>query len=660
MIVLKHSRLRLGAAFVLALFSTQLAATTPTTSSTMSVADFMAPSDIANIQYSPSGKYIAAVISIPETPYENAFAIFDGETGKGIRMIHSGKKALLSGYFWVTDQRLVASLAIKQNYFDTPAATGEVFGIDVDGSHSKDLFGVRRSDGEETYATASFISDRPLDDHQILIATNAFSRTPDGSYTDIQRLDVNVGRLHDMGRSPARNASLMADHASQVRVAVATTNFISASMWVRNANGEDWKLANDPEKSHVEIAPLGFNRSNDKLYVRVTHPHQPDSIELMDMATLQRQLLYQPQFASPGTLLPTADGLDYYAVVTLDGKAGLHFFDENSHEAHWTQSLQASFPGQLVTFSSFTRDGSRAVVHVRGDQNPGIYLIFDLRTMQAHPFIQANSRIHPEQLQPMEPIALKARDGLQLHGFLTLPSGSRPFPLIVLPHGGPHGVFDTWSYNSEAQLFASRGYAVLQVNYRGSGGYGGWFQHMGYKQWGLSMQDDLTDATHWATEQGYTTPGKICIVGGSYGGYAALEGVVKEPDLYRCAIGYAGVYDLRVQVDQSDTSRSTMGANYLQEALGTDRADLLARSPLGGVDHIKADVLLIHGGEDPRVPIKNFREMTAALDHAGKHYEQLVMPNEGHGFFLPEHREAAYTKMLDFLDHEIGSQATTH
>jgi dipeptidyl aminopeptidase/acylaminoacyl peptidase len=286
---------------------------------------------------------------------------------------------------------------------------------------------------------------------------------------------------------------------------------------------------------------------------------------------------------------------------------------------------------------------------VQSDRNPGDFYLFDLATRNAQLIAHAQPWVDPRRIRPMEPIQVTARDGVVMHGFLTTPAGVKPYPLVVLPHGGPHGIHDAWGYNPEVQLLASRGYAVLQINYRGSGGYGSGFEHLGYRQWGLSMQDDITDATHWAINQGYADAHRVCIYGASYGGYAALEGAVREPDLYRCAAGYAGVYDLRVQMDKSDTQESDMGTAYLHLVLGTDRDDLLNRSPLGGVGKIKADVLLIHGESDPRVPFKNFQEFTRALDQNGKHYETEVEAGEGHGFFVPEHREAAYRTLLDFL-----------
>lgn len=668
-----YARTRLWAVLLSCAIGSAIAADTPPAGAKQkaapSIADFVKPTDFSRVQLSPSGKYIATVVSLPNNPHENAFAILDGKTGEVIRFIHSGKQALISDYFWANDTRLVVSLAVKRNGLDTPYPTGEIFAIDVDGTHQAELFGFRRGaadlklnhlDSAREYARGSVIDSTPVAPDEVLIASNAFTRFRDGSITEIERLNVNNGQTTHVGEAPAHDASLLADHAGQVRVAFATTDGVHYSIWVRDKNGADWILANDSLKTAVGIMPAGFNRDNSKLYVRVSQGKQADTIELMDMKTLNRTLVYRGQFADPGEMLSTADRKDFYAVVTQDGKKGLYFLDGDSQEARLNKALQANFPGQLVRFTSFTSDGKRAVVEVSSDRNPGAFYIFNLDTMQAGHLVNARPQIDPQQMHAMEPVSLKTRDGLELHGFITLPDGAKPYPLIVLPHGGPHGLADQWGYNREVQLFASHGYAVLQINYRGSGGYGGWFQHAGYGKWGLSMQDDLTDATHWAIDQGYASSQRVCIYGASYGGYAALEGVVREPDLYKCAIGYAGVYDLRVQLDSSDTQSSSVGDNYLTLSLGRDRDDLLARSPLSGVARIKADLLLLHGGEDPRVPIKNFDELTNALDKSGKHYEKIVMPHEGHGFFVPEHSQQAYEKMLEFLDRNIGhGQATT-
>ncbi|HTV86416.1 MAG TPA: S9 family peptidase [Dyella sp.] len=642
------------------------ATTAPSPHQLPPIGNFIRQPDFSQVSMSPDGTYIGTLVPEPGNPYGNLLAILDARTGKAVHLLRSGAHALIHDYFWVGDKRIVATIARQQGGVDTPIPTGELFAIDVDGGGQIDLFGYRASPTQpgagagkvqprDAYAQPMLW--RPVGDNQILVEVNAFTTDPAGSLTSARMIDVRNGRSVDLGSAPARNAHLLADHAGHVRVAYANNDLSGIDVWWRPSAGAPWKVLNDPATSGVEMAPIGFNRDDSKLYVRVTHGDSPDAIEAMTLATGALTSLYQGRFADPGPLLESADGLDYYAVITQEGRRSLFYLDENSQEARLNKALAAKFPGQLVYFSSFTRDGKRAIVSVSSDRDPGDYYIFDLDTHKASHLFSAMPWIDPAHMQPMQPIELKARDGLLLHGFLTLPAGARPYPLIVLPHGGPHGIADLWQFDPEVQLLASRGYAVLQINYRGSGGYGSYFQNRGYRQWGLSMQDDLTDATRWAIDQGYADARRICIYGESYGGYAALEGAVREPDLYKCAIGYAGVYDLRLQLDLGDTRQTRMGEAYLQLALGDDRNDLLRRSPLSGAGRIKADILLIHGGDDPRAPFKNFQAFTQALDQHGKHYQTLVEPHEGHGFFLPEHQQEAYQAIIGFLDRNIGPGA---
>jgi dipeptidyl aminopeptidase/acylaminoacyl peptidase len=196
---------------------------------------------------------------------------------------------------------------------------------------------------------------------------------------------------------------------------------------------------------------------------------------------------------------------------------------------------------------------------------------------------------------------------------------------------------------------------VLQVNYRGSGGYGGVFERAGYREWGGKMQDDVTDATRWAVQQGVADAKRICIFGASYGGYAALEGAVKEPDLYRCAIGYVGVYDLPLMYKRGDVPQSTYGENYLKQVLGEDGASLWDRSPIAHIDRLQAKVMLIVGGADTRVPPIYGENLHYALDKARIEHEWLYERTEGHGFYEEGHRAALLTRLIAFLDANIGA-----
>jgi len=638
----------------------------PSTSGIPQLEDFVRPDEFSQVKISPDGNYLSAITPMPGDPYENVLAIIDIHNNKLVYSFPSGHRDRIDDYVWVSDRRLVASLSTRIGFLDTPVPTGELIATDIDGKHGMYLFGWRgssrngiridRRGGEQRNAAATIVDTTLLDGHELLIAARDYTTSRKGAIPSIERLDVDTGRTRRVDTAPVADAYFVADNNGQVRTALGTGDYLGLRLWGRGPEGGDkeWWLLNDSAKSHINIQPIGFNRDNTRVYVRVSHPQGPASIELMDPTNGQRKLIYQGQFADPGELLPTADGKDYYAVVTRDGLPRLYYIDPGCPEAVMTRALAAKFPGQLVAMTSFTRDGKVAILNISSDRNPGDYFLFDFDTRNARYLLSRRRWIEPQRMRPMQPIAMQARDGLTLHGFLTEPLGQRPHPLVVLPHGGPHGIADAWGYDSETQMLAAHGYAVLRVNYRGSGGYGQAFEQKGYRQWGMAMQDDLTDATRWAIENGYADSKRICIYGKSYGGYAAIEGAVREPGLYRCAIGYAGIYDLRIQLDKSDTQRSDTGTAYLNSVLGKDRDDLLKRSPLNGVDRLQAPLLLIHGGADERVPFANFNEFTRALDKAGKKYEALTEPDEGHGFYLESHRLAAYRKLLDFLDRFIG------
>jgi dipeptidyl aminopeptidase/acylaminoacyl peptidase len=300
------------------------------------------------------------------------------------------------------------------------------------------------------------------------------------------------------------------------------------------------------------------------------------------------------------------------------------------------------------------------LVQVWSDRNPGDFYVFDTVAMKADHLISRRNWFDPDRMAEMRPVQVKARDDLTLHGYLTLPSGvaASKLPMVVLPHGGPYGIQDHWGFETEPQMLANAGYAVLQLNFRGSAGFGREFKQSGAREWGGKMQDDLTDATRWAIQQGIADPGRICIYGGSYGGYASLMGVAKEPNLYKCAIGYVGVYDLPM-MQKEDVRESKRFGNWSSEWVGSDIAALGLASPNRLADRIKVPVFLAAGGEDEVAPIAHTKLMEKALRNAGVPVETLYYPNEGHGFYVEANRLEYYTKLLAFLSRHIGGAAAS-
>ncbi|MEO8011307.1 MAG: S9 family peptidase, partial [Dokdonella sp.] len=490
----------------------------------------------------------------------------------------------------------------------------------------------------------------------ILIASYDWGST-DGDMPEYGSLDVYTGRFARKGAVPLMNAAIIADHQGEARIAFSDDVDMRRKVLLRSGSSNDWNAMIVKDAGDAILTPLAFARDNRHIYARMSEPNGPDGLYRIDTQAGTRELLYRGA-ADPAGLIGTRDGEDYFAVITAAGIDGTHVFDAQSPDARLLRALKASFKDQQVLISNFTRDGNTALVSVFSDRNPGDIYLFDVDRMAADHVSSPRRWIDPEQMSPTTPIRFKARDGVELNGYLTIPKGSdgKNLPLVVNPHGGPFGIRDTWAFDAEPQLLASRGYAVLRVNFRGSGGYGRAFQESGYRQWGGTMQDDLTDATRWVIAQGNADAKRICIYGASYGAYAALRGAVKEPDLYQCAIGYVGVYDLRLMLTRGDIPDSTYGKNFLAETLGADSDALWANSPASQIDRLKAKVMLIVGGKDERAPPVHSERLRSELEKRKVEHVWLYKPNEGHGFYVEENNIELYTQMLALLDETIGAR----
>jgi dipeptidyl aminopeptidase/acylaminoacyl peptidase len=236
--------------------------------------------------------------------------------------------------------------------------------------------------------------------------------------------------------------------------------------------------------------------------------------------------------------------------------------------------------------------------------------------------------------------------------------GTGPKPMVVMAHGGPFGIYDTWGFDDEVQFLASHGYAVLQVNYRGSGGRGEEFEQAGWKGWGTTIQDDITDGVRWAIDQKLAEPNRICTFGASFGGYTALFQPILNPGMYKCAIGYVGVYDLPLmRKTDKNMGQSKRTARFFDRTLGTDMDALAKVSPVQRVTEINVPVMLVHGGDDHTADLNQYKAMTAALKNAGKPVETFLAPGEGHGFYKSENRAELFRRMDTFLKKYIGSNA---
>jgi len=333
---------------------------------------------------------------------------------------------------------------------------------------------------------------------------------------------------------------------------------------------------------------------------------------------------------------------------------------EDSARFEWTDPLlkdiqagiDRGLPGRQNTISSWSDDKQRFLIHSGASNDRGRYYLFQLSNSKLSMLLDLTGKLDPRMMAEMKPVRYPARDGLSIPAYLTLPAGREPknLPLVIMPHGGPFGVRDELEFNLEVQFLANRGYAVLQPNYRGSESYGADFLKAGSGEWGRKMQDDLDDGMAWLVKQGIVDPKRACLVGGSYGGYAAAWGATRNPELYRCAACFAGVFDLRKQLSySSDFLSSRIDRQYRATVRGDANFDLDSVSPEKLVDRLQVPVMLIHGDADNTVPISQSKNYDAALRKAGKAHEFYTIKDEGHGFILKDSFAFYLTKLDAFL-----------
>ncbi|MBS0194575.1 MAG: S9 family peptidase [Proteobacteria bacterium] len=628
------------------------------------VADFVRDDSFEELKLSPGGQYLALSVNITDTDgrTKRVLVVTDRSGSKPLGHFNLAGKTEVQNFWWVGDKRLVISAGEKSGLLEKPRATGELFAMNADGSDQGILVGYRAVNmeagshinvGKRTEADAATMTDPlPNDPGHAIVAIWPHDEGASG-FEKAARMDVANGQTVVLATAPVRNAEFTTDLQGGIRFAVGSNDDNMNKTYYRDGANAAWVLLNDETSSKIILTPLGFGADGHTAYLRREDAgNGPDVLVAYDTTTHTMKEVLRDPVADPQPVFGPRGEL--IAVRYLDGKPRTVFLDDASALAQSFHSLQASFPDQDVLFTGFTRDGTQALLYTYSDRSPGDYYLFDLASKKAVHLLSHRDWIDPDRMGSQRPVTLKARDGLVLHGFLTVPAGSngKNLPLVINPHGGPFGIADTWGFDGEVQMLASRGYAVLQVNYRGSGGFGREFELSGYQQWGRTMQDDLTDATQWVIAQGIADPRRICIYGASYGGYAALMGVAKEPSLYRCAAGYVGVYDLPTMYHTGDTQDSKWGTNYLHRTLGDDNLESISPDHLA--DRITVPVLLAAGKEDERAPPIHTEKMRDALEKAGKPVQATIYAGEGHGFYLEADRESFYNSLLAFLDRNIG------
>ena len=632
----------------------------------VSFADLARHARYKMVKISPDGTHIAATSVLDNG--QTVLTLINLVTKKGANIAPREGDDVLD-FWWVSPKYVVYSEAEHDGGWDMPLATGELYSVEADGGSPTMLYGYRMSTMEAgthiqhataENGTAQFLSRIDGDpDHILVTIENWDASGAAGALTAVYRMDARSGTKVRVTGAPMREASFLADHHGHVRFAMGDDLQGNRAIYMRPPEGGDWELLDKPGADRDW--PLAFSADDKTVWFQC--PGAPGfGICKFDPATRNLTNVWSNPHVEATDL---AQGLAEDSVIGVefgDGRPALSVFDNRAPGVKALVELMQQYPGEDVQFVSGTDDGSKAIALVQADVDPGTFFLYDKASNSFSPLLQRAKWIDPNQLGRAEPFTFKTRDGLSEQGYVTYPPGkdnTKNLPMVVFVHGGPYGIRDSWEYDPYVQAMATRGYAVLQVNYRGSGGYGFDFEKAGWHQWGGKMQDDVTDATNWAIAQGIADKNRICIYGGSYGGYAALEGAVSVPDLYKCAIGYVGVYNLPEMLSRKDSAQTLYSERYWQRTVGTDETTLAQHSPVYQLDNLKARVMLVVGGRDTIVLPSQGQEMHMAMLKRRIPHEWMYKPDEWHGFYDEKNIAELFEKADAFLDANIG-QGSAH
>ncbi len=631
------------------------------------IEDFVKLPNARDVQISPDGKHFSVIF---RKDNEDILAIMDMKTRKPSGLFRvRGENKSVDKVYWVSNERVLYSVAESHAWDKTRFNNGELMGVNTDGSHHKVVFGYRAGKDQvgsnvkkkkPDNGNQEILDLLPDDEDHILIAFYPWKNSGHVWVSNpkakpiLYKLNVFTGKKIKLGYLPLPYATGITDNNGQVRFAIGVNDNNHQVAFYRESNKDEWQKLTVDNFDGTHVRPLSFTKDNNSVYVAANVNNGTRALYRYNTQDKSIEKLFHNPDVDMTIFIRDFSKKRIVAVGTDLALPEYHYLEKKNRKNKLHKQLMKAFAGSDVFITSASDDGSTAIAHVYSDTNGGDYYLFNTKSLKAEYLLSQYQHIDPAHMAKTQAIEFKARDGLTIRGYLTKHASDKPQPMVVLPHGGPHGPRDYWGYDWEVQLLANRGYAVLQVNFRGSGGFGREFLEAGYGNWGTTMQDDITDATLAAIEQANIDKSRICLFGASYGGYAALMGTIREPDLYKCAVGSMGVYNLPMMFEEGDIPESKSGIAYLKKVIGEDIAEQKQRSPVYNVDKIKANLLLIHGSQDERAPIEQVESLKDALDDIDKSYEWLELPDEGHGYYDENNRYMVYKKVLDFLDKNIG------
>lgn len=644
----------------LAIACSALVPFTAAANSAPSLEDYARHAQFIDIKISPQGNYLAATSRNEEGNVR--LTVLDIENHNPLAAAEGHGNQSINDFHWANNERLIMTLAREVGSLETPMPTGEIMAMHANGSRREILTGPRSRDGD--YVFASVVDWLPDEPNSVLIYQQPM--TQEEPFLDLYRMHVNTGRKRSEGRIPLRasregGVRILTDQNGEARVAIGIDPDDNSKQTMMLRDGNSWKVHSRVGETEGGFTPLAFTADENLLMGFSRTETDTTAIALYDLEAGDEEILAVHPNADLMPIMSINKGRTHEVIgaVYEYGEIDAVFFGGLQDEgfAESVVGLMNAFPQQNVGVNSATYDNQKVIVSTSSANNPAAFYLFDRENNQLQELAQARPWLGADRIPQTQPITYTSRDGLTIHALLTLPRDqeAKNLPLILLPHGGPHGIQDSMSMmDTDAKVLAQHGYAVLQANFRGSGGYGQAFEEAGYKRWGNEMIDDMTDGVLHLIEEEIADADRVCTYGASYGGYAAIQSTIREQALYKCAIGFVGVYDLDLMFEEGDVPERESGVRYLNRVLPEPGEARHAQSPVHNADKIKVPVFLIHGERDVRAPITHSEYLRDAMAKHGNNVDWMVKESEGHGFYKPENNVERWERMLAFLNQHIG------
>jgi dipeptidyl aminopeptidase/acylaminoacyl peptidase len=572
-----------------------------------------------------------------------------------------GVRGEVGDFHWVNNERIVIELWQRIAWLEEGQNYGELFALNYDGSDIELIYGINAGERQTgtrigkkkaTRGWANVIDILKDDDKHILISSTKMTKDQ-GILPTVHKLNVYSGKLGRMlTRAPVPFTQFITTENGELAFAVGTDKDLNRKSY--RYNDKEWlEISNQVGDG---FQPLALDDSGEQLFFIDDLNQDKEGLYSLHLETGERQSVFLDEMVDIGGVNFNADKSSVYALRIDNGFPTYVMFNDSGDEAKLFKSFLEAFPGYKVTILSRSKDHTKSILYVSNDIDAGSFYIFNSAKNNLK-FLFANlSDLDANKMAQSTPINFPSFDETQIHGYITYPMNmgeNEKVPLVTMVHGGPHGVRDYWSFDREVQMIAAQGYAVLRVNFRGSGGYGNDYLKSGYKQWGNAIQKDIITGTQWALQQGKIDPNKVCIMGGSFGGYSAVMSATLAPDLFKCVVANAGVYDLQMMYEEGDIPDKLYGRSYLDKAIGSDIENLREFSPVNNVEKLKAKLFIAHGERDRRVPFKQAEALRDALDKHNKPYEWYTKSTESHGFFDETNRKEYFEEVAEFLNKHL-------